>query len=74
MINTIEIKWDLLGAKLAALSDVEQAEFFKGFASELRSWESTYIANSQIIATGEKLSDNDKKTLEAIMPCLWEKY
>jgi len=41
MIETIEIKWDLLGAKLATLSDDEQSKFFEGFAFELSRYEST---------------------------------
>jgi len=34
-MDTIKIEWDLLGAKLATLSDEEQGKFFKGFAFEL---------------------------------------
>ena len=41
-MNEISIKWDFLGAKLAALSDDEQALFFRGFAFELSKYETQY--------------------------------
>jgi len=66
MINTIEIKWDLLGAYLAAGSDVEQSEFFTGFAKEFASpnFGSHYAREMQMIEVNNKLNDKVKKILE----------
>lgn len=71
MIDTIEIKWDLLGAKLAHLSDKEQAEFFAGFAFELSKYESQYKRELQLLSVRDKLSNANRKMLEESLPCLW---
>ena len=75
MINTIEIKWDLLGAYLASGSDTEQAAFFKGFAKELGSpsFGSHYAREMQMMHTNDKLDKDTKKTLEEYLPALWYK-
>ena len=72
MIETIEIKWDLLGAKLATLSDKEQGSFFHGFAQELNHFESVYKQQIQMCFTADKLTAQDKKILEELLPCLYE--
>lgn len=71
MINTIDIKWDLLGARLANLSDTEQGLFFKGFALELERFESGYKAQMQMCFTRDKLTRHEQKILNDILPCLW---
>ena len=75
MINAIEIKWDLLGAKLATLDDNAQSEFFNGFAKELasQSYESHFHRENQMLSINEKLSEDVKKTLEEYLPSLWYK-
>ena len=70
-MDTIEIEWDLLGAKLAHLSDVDQGKFFKGFAIELARYESQCARELQMFAIQKKLNLKEQKTLEETMPCLW---
>ena len=64
MIDTIDIKWDMLGAKLASLSDNEQSKFFTGFAKELASFDTHYNREMQMMSVNGKLSKDVKKTLE----------
>ena len=71
MIDTIEIKWDLLGARLATLSDEEQSEFFTGFAKELMSFETHYKREMQMTFVNGKMKKEVKKTLEKYLPALW---
>lgn len=73
MIETITIKWDLLGAHLATLSDIEQAEFFRGFAFELGQYETNYRRELQMLAIRDKLTKDEQKILEESFPCLWLK-
>lgn len=75
MINTIEIKWDLLGAKFAILDFEDQAKFFDGFAKEIMSssYESHYHREVQMLNVNNKLSEKTKNTLEKYLPALWFK-
>jgi len=73
MIETFELRWDLLGAKLAIADDDVQAKFFKGFARELAAYESQYLREVQLSSVNEKLEPKDKETLEACLPMLWIK-
>ena len=70
-LNSINIKWDFLGAELAALSDEEQSEFFKGFARELNSYESNYAKDMQMASVNMKLSEEDKAILREHLPNIW---
>jgi hypothetical protein len=71
MLESIEIKWDLLGAKLAKLTDEEQSKFFKGFAHELDTYESDFMVQMQMFYVKDKLNDNEKAILENALTCLW---
>jgi len=71
-MESIEIKWDLLGAKLANLSDEEQGLFFKGFAIELNNYESRYMAGIQVCAIRGKLKLSEQTILKDLLPLLWE--
>jgi len=71
--DIIDIKWDFLGAKLATLSDEEQALFFVGFAKELDSFESHYAKEMQLTNVNSKLSDKVKDVLKRYMPAIWYK-
>lgn len=73
MKEIININWDLLGAKLAKLSDVEQGAFFHGFAQELNRYESKYAQCLQMAYVKDKLTKQDKDILEEVLPCLWYK-
>ena len=70
-MDTIKIEWDLLGAKLATLSDEEQSKFFKGFAFELSKYESAYKRHLQMFAVKDKLNKKEIETLEESLSCLW---
>lgn len=73
MIDTIEINWELLGAKLATLPDEEQGKFFKGFALELSHYESKHKAQLQMAYIAGKLSDKEKGILEDNLSMIWYK-
>lgn len=72
-MDTIKIEWDLLGAKLATLSDDEQGKFFKGFAFELSKYESAYKRQIQMFCIKEKLNKKEIDILEESLSCLWYK-
>lgn len=72
-IKTIEIKWDLLGAEFALLTDSDQADFFKGFAFEMSKYKSAYSREMQFLTVSDKLSDREKEMLESVLTCLWFK-
>jgi len=63
-MEAIEIKWDLLGAKLAAGNDDEQTEFFKGFAFELDKFETKYKIQLQMSYVANKLTRKEKDILK----------
>lgn len=70
-MNEIEIKWDLLGAKLASLSDHEQSLFFEGFGRELKTWDTSYSRHMQMCSVGNKLSSPVKDVLKECLPCIY---
>ena len=70
-MDTIKIEWDLLGAKLATLSDEEQGKFFMGFAFELSKYESAYKRQLQMFAVRDRLGKREIETLEESLSCLW---
>ncbi len=63
---TTEIDWKHVGAKLANLSDHEQADFFKGFVKECLSWGTRYQAEGQLAHINHKLSEDEKELLSMI--------
>ena len=69
--DAIKIEWDLLGAKLATLSDEEQGKFFKGFAFELSKFESAYKRQLQVFAIRDKLNKKEIEILKESLSCLW---
>jgi hypothetical protein len=73
MENEVEFNWAVLGARLVSLNDNEQAEFFKGFAIELASWDTHYQREMQMHYIGNKLSPKIKETLEKYLSTLWYK-
>ena len=71
MLKAIDIKWDLLGAELAILSDHEQGAFFHGFAQELKAYKSSYKRQMQMAFTADKLTKEDKEILEESLVMLF---
>lgn len=72
-MESIEFNWGLIGAKLAKLSDKEQAEFFKGFAFEINTFESEYKGQLQMCHVGSQLTKKEKEILENALPSIWYK-
>ena len=72
-MDAIKIEWDFLGAKLALLSDEEQAKFFRGFAFELGKYESTYKRQMQMFYIRDKLKKSEIDILEESLSCIWYK-
>lgn len=73
MINTIEINWELLGAKFANMNDTEQSLFFKGLAQELMNWESIHKVQMQFSFISDKLNDKQKNILDDALGMLYYK-
>ena len=73
MLETIKIDWELLGSKLATLSDDEQAKFFTGFALELNHFESRHQAELQLAFVNKKFNEKERKIMEDLFPMLWYK-
>ena len=75
MKKSIDIKWDLLGAELALMGDIEQSEFFSGFAKELASssYDSHYQRECQMFSVNHRMGSLEKKTLSEYFPALWYK-
>ena len=72
---TAEVEHDInltdFGADFTNLFADEQARFFHGMACELRNWESVAKNQMQFLAVAKILSQEDKKTLENTLSCLW---
>lgn len=73
MKELVNMNWDVIGAKLAALSDNEQALFFTGFAKELDHYDTHFQKETQMLYIKDKLTEKTKKTLEEYFPSLWFK-
>lgn len=70
MKEPIEYKWDLIGAKLASLSDDEQSQFFTGFAKEIDSWETHYQKEMQMVSINRKLKKDIIEILIKYLPTI----
>ncbi len=57
-MESVELKWDLLGAKLTGLTCDEQGKFFTGFAAGLGEYDSGYHRQLQMCYAQDKLSEN----------------
>jgi len=71
-MEVISINWGLLGAKLANSSDIEQAEFFKGFAFDMNKYESSYAQALQLRCVYSKLSKREQTVLKNCLSMLWD--
>jgi hypothetical protein len=49
-LKALNIKWDVLGAQLANLSDEEQRAFLRGFAQEMNKYPTEYQRDLQLAA------------------------
>lgn len=71
MKDLLEIDWGMMGAKVATLSDEQQALFFEGFVKELDSWETHYQKEMQMMYINSKLSNKAKEILKKYLSSLW---
>lgn len=66
MIEEITINWEVLGAKLARLSSVEQQEFFKGFTNEVLTYDTHFQAETQMLWIRDGLNAKQKDLMLTI--------
>lgn len=59
-MESININWYLMGAKLAALGSNEQNAFFRGFCDELFTYESKMAYELQLISIREGKCKDEK--------------
>lgn len=58
-LQCIEIKWSILGAKLARLSNIEQTSFLKSFAQEMNKYETRHQRDLQLFYIKDGVCDDD---------------
>lgn len=62
-LGLTDVDWGYVGAVLARGGDDEQAEFFKAFVKECRSWGTEYQVQTQLAAINNKLTGEEKRAL-----------
>jgi len=72
-IQAVNIDMEAFGAQFANMDDNEQAAFFKGLASELKTWPSVHQAEMQFCAVGRLLKDEHKKILDSAIGMVYYK-
>ena len=60
------VDWKLLGAELARKDDAEQAEFFKGFVEEAKTYGTNHQTDMQMASIGALLTREEKEILQNI--------
>lgn len=70
-MKEIEFHWTAIGAKLASLSDTQQAAFFTGFAKEIDSFDTHYSKESQMFFVKDLLKPEIREILKRYLPCIW---
>lgn len=60
------INWDFLGAYLAQADDETQAEFFKAFFKEVKTYPTHHAQEMQMLYIGKHLDDEDRELLKTI--------
>lgn len=61
-----KIDWQYVGSLLANEGDEEQAEFFKAFCKECKSWGTNYQVEFQLASVNSKLTTEEKQILGMI--------
>ena len=59
----VPLDWKLIGAILANEGNNSQAEFFKSFLNEMRSWGTNYEINFQLAEIAKELQEPDRELL-----------
>lgn len=72
-IQTVTIDMEAFGAQFANMDGNEQALFFKGLASELKTWPSLHQGAMQFCSVGRLLKDDQKKILDETVGLAWYK-
>jgi hypothetical protein len=55
--------WAYVGARLARAGDDEQAEFFKSFVKEAKTWGTQHQVDFQLAAVNHKLTADEREVL-----------
>jgi hypothetical protein len=61
-----ETDWALVGAELAQSGDDEQAEFFKSFIKECKSWGTSHQVELQLAFVNGKLDKEERAVLSML--------
>ncbi len=61
-----DINWAYVGASLAQSDDNKQAEFFKAFVAECKTWGTTYQVQTQLAEVNNKLSTDEREVLSML--------
>jgi len=62
-IGLQDTDWEYIGARLAQSDDVEQANFFKAFLKECKTWGTNHQVQMQLAAVNSKLTREEKEEL-----------
>ena len=63
---TKDYDWELIGAQLAQLGDIEQVAFFKAFVAECKTWGTHLQVERQFSCINSKLTQDERETLSMI--------
>jgi hypothetical protein len=61
-----DIDWSQAGSQLARCGDDEQAEFFKAFVKECKSWGTNHQVELQLAGVNRRLTTDEKQTIGMI--------
>lgn len=61
-----DIDWAQVGAQLAQSDDTEQAEFFKAFIKECKSWGTSHQVELQLASINDLLTSEERDILSMI--------
>ena len=65
-IGLQEIDWKLAGATLAHQGDNQQADFFKSFVKECKSWGTHYQVEFQLAGVNQKLTKEEREIISML--------
>lgn len=61
-----DVDWDYVGALLAQETNDNQADFFKAFVKECKTWGTNYQIEMQLATVNDKLTTEEKQILGMI--------
>lgn len=63
MIKGMNLDWRFVGAELARTDSKQQAEFFRGFIKECKTWGTDYQIEQQFAMVNADLTDKERDAL-----------